>query len=451
MASEVQPSVVTGLSPIVIPRDQHPISRKNISENALKVLYRLLNSGHEAFLVGGSVRDLLLGMAPKDFDVATSAHPEEVRRLFRNCRLIGRRFRLAHVRFGREIIEVSTFRSGLAPGVEEDEVSPGEEQRSAVSASGLILRDNVYGTVEEDAQRRDFTINALYYTPADFSVYDYTGGMRDLELRQIRLIGDPEARYREDPVRMLRAVRFAAKLDFQIADDTLEPIDRLGHLLDEVPPARLFDELQKLFLTGNSVRAWQELRKTSLLEHLLPLTWEALDDTMEDLIVDAMASTDKRIHDDLPVTPGFLIAVLLWPALLEARASLIAEDRAPAEALHIAALDVITQQQQRVAIPRRFGTFAKEVWELQPRLERRQSNRVERLLHHPRFRAAYDFLLLRAKSDDALTELGDWWQRYQELDASERSKMRTSLRPAAGGRRRGRRGSKSRPRRNSRR
>ncbi|MEJ2130090.1 MAG: polynucleotide adenylyltransferase PcnB, partial [Gammaproteobacteria bacterium] len=291
MASEVQPSMVTGPSPIVIPRDQHPISRKNISENALKVLYRLLNAGHQAFLVGGSVRDLLLGLAPKDFDVATSAHPEEVRRLFRNSRLIGRRFRLAHVRFGREIIEVSTFRSHLAASPDENGLDRDGEGRAVVSEQGVILRDNVYGTVEEDAQRRDFTINALYYTPADFSVYDYTGGMEDLAGRRIRLIGDPRLRFREDPVRMLRAVRFAAKLDFDIAPDTQAPIDDLAFLLEEVAPARAFDELTKLFLAGYSVRAWQELRKTALLEHLLPLTAEALDDTMEDLILDAMRNT----------------------------------------------------------------------------------------------------------------------------------------------------------------
>ena len=443
MASEVQP-LVTDPSPIVVPRDQHSISRKNISENALKVLYRLLNSGHESFLVGGSVRDLLLGVSPKDFDVATSAHPEEVRRLFRNSRLIGRRFRLAHVRFGREIIEVSTFRSG--PGMDSDEGDDANgERRTAVSASGRILRDNVFGTIEEDAQRRDFTINALYYTPADFSVYDYTGGMQDLERRQIRLIGDPQARYREDPVRMLRAVRFASRLDFQIAPETLEPIDHLGYLLDEVPPARLFDELAKLFLSGHSVRAWEELRKTTLLDHLLPLTAEALDDTMEDLIFDAMDNTDKRIADGLPVTPGFLIAVLLWPALLEAKARLLADGQAPAEALHYAALEVIGQQQSRIGIPRRFGTFAKEVWELQPRLERRQSSRIERLLQHPRFRAAYDFLMLRDKSEDGLTDLCDWWQHYQELDARERGQMRSALRPPDTGKhRRGRRGSRSR-------
>lgn len=431
--------MVTDSSPIVIPRDQHPISRKNISENALKVLYRLLNAGHQAFLVGGSVRDLLLGLAPKDFDVATSAHPEEVRRLFRNSRLIGRRFRLAHVRFGREIIEVSTFRSHLAASPDENGLDRDGEGRAVVSEQGVILRDNVYGTVEEDAQRRDFTINALYYTPADFSVYDYTGGMEDLAGRRIRLIGDPRLRFREDPVRMLRAVRFAAKLDFDIAPDTQAPIDDLAFLLEEVAPARAFDELTKLFLAGYSVRAWQELRKTALLEHLLPLTAEALDDTMEDLILDAMLNTDRRIEDGLPVTPGFLIAVLLWGALLEARASLLAEGRAPAEAMHSAALEVIGRQQSRAAIPRRFGTFAKEMWELQPRLERRQASRVERLLHHPRFRAAYDFLVLRAKSEEDLAQLADWWEHYQGLDPNGRNRMRASLR-GTGTRRRGRRG-----------
>lgn len=443
MASEVNPSVVTDPSPIVIPRDQHSISRKNISENALKVLYRLLNAGHQAFLVGGSVRDLLLGLLPKDFDVATSAHPDEVRRLFRNSRLIGRRFRLAHVRFGREIIEVSTFRSLLTTSTQGNGEDRDGEQHAVVSDRGVILRDNVYGTIEQDAQRRDFTINALYYTPADFSVYDYTGGMDDLERRQIRLIGDPQVRYREDPVRMLRGARFAAKLDFDFAEDTLRPIDDLAFLLEEVAPARLFDELTKLLLSGYSVRAWQELRKTTLLEHLLPLTWDALDDTMEDLILDAMHNTDRRIADGLPVTPGFLVAVLLWPALVEARASLLADGRPPADALHTAALEVIAKQQSRVAMPRRFSTFAKEMWELQPRLERRQASRVERLLQHPRFRAAYDFLLLRAKSEDALTDLGDWWERYQALDKTERSRIRADLGPT-GTRRRGRRGSRSR-------
>jgi poly(A) polymerase len=425
----VKPSVVNDPSPIVIPRDQHPISRKNISENALKVLYRLLNAGHQAFLVGGSVRDLLLGLLPKDFDVATSAHPDEVRRLFRNSRLIGRRFRLAHVRFGREIIEVSTFRSRLTTDKQGESEGRDGEQHAVVSDRGVILRDNVYGTVEQDAQRRDFTINALYYTPADFSVYDYTGGMDDLEQRQIRLIGDPEVRYREDPVRMLRGARFAAKLDFHVAEGTLRPIDDLAFLLEEVAPARLFDELTKLLLTGYSVQSWNELRRTTLLEHLLPLTWDALDDTMEDLILDALHNTDKRIAEGLPVTPGFLVAVLLWPALVEARARLLADGRPPADALHSAALEVIAKQQSRIAMPRRFSTFAKEMWELQPRLERRQTSRVERLLQHPRFRAAYDFLVLRAKSEDEFTDLAQWWERYQALDSTERSRMRAELRP----------------------
>ena len=320
--------------PKIIPRSEHHISRADISENALKVLYRLKKSGFAAFLVGGGVRDLLLGGHPKDFDLVTDAHPEEVRRLFRNCRLIGRRFRLAHVHFGREIIEVATFRAAADGGDHTDR---------SHSHSGRILRDNVYGTIDEDIWRRDFTVNALYYNIADFSVWDYTSGLSDLRDRKLRLIGDPMTRYREDPVRMLRAMRFAAKLDFDLADETAGPIGELGDHLSDVPAARLFDEVLKLFQAGQALKSFELLLEFDLLRYLFPATDAALkaDDggAAARLIRAGLANTDERIAQDKSITPMFLYAVLLWPAIKRSAESLQArsgasEPDAMSEACH---------------------------------------------------------------------------------------------------------------------
>ncbi len=420
------------VQPRIYPRSEHPISRAQISPNALKVLYRLHKAGFRACLVGGCVRDLLLGREPKDFDVATDAHPEQVRRLFRNCRLIGRRFRLAHVCFGREIIEVATFRAA-APKAGGD--------WALEATTGRVLRDNVYGTIEEDAWRRDFTVNALYYDIADFSVVDYVGGMEDLRRGVLRLIGDPEVRYREDPVRMLRAVRFMTKLGFTLDPACEAPLSRLAPLLEDVPPARLYDEVLKLFLAGYGVQVFESLRHYGLFRSLFPLTDHALarepDGFPLVFLAKALENTDRRLQEGKAVAPYFLFAALLWePVRLEARKRQ-AQGVALVMALQEAACEVITRQLEHVAIPRRISLPMREVWLLQPRFERRQGGRAFKLLSHPRFRAGYDFLLLRSESGEVDAELAEWWTRFQHADEATRRKMTAA--PGRGRRRRSRR------------
>jgi len=392
----------------IIPREQHGVSRKNISSGALRVLYRLHEAGFAAHLVGGAVRDLLLGGHPKDFDVATDATPEDVKRLFRNCRLIGRRFRLAHVVFGPEIVEVATFR-----GSSDD----GSGDRHVVD--GRIVRDNVYGTIEEDAVRRDFTVNALYYNIADFSVRDYVGGYEDLARRELRLIGDPVQRYREDPVRMLRAVRLAAKLDFAIAPEARAPFDELGELLLNAPPARLFDESLKLLLAGYGLKSFHALEHSGLLADVYPLTARALafrgGNAFRALLEAGLANTDNRIAEDKPVTPAFLFAVLLWGAVHAQVEREVGKGGDANLAWDRVSSQVMDEQAKHVAIPRRFGMVMQEIWMLQPRFEDRSKKRVFRLLAHPRFRAAYDFLLLRAQESAEVRALGEWWTRAQAL------------------------------------
>ncbi len=416
-------SAAPDAAPRVVTRDQHPISRANISANALKVLYRLKDAGFQAFLVGGAVRDLLLGIRPKDFDVATNAHPEEVRQLFRNCRLIGRRFHLAHVRFGQEIIEVATFRAGQAAADDEGEEESG--LRVTDATSGRILRDNVYGTIDEDVWRRDFTTNALYYTVNDFSVWDYVGGVEDTQARVLRLIGDPRTRYREDPVRMLRAVRFAAKLGFSIHPDTLAPIPELAWMLDGVPAARLFDEVNKLLLAGHGAASFEMLVQMGLLQHLFPDLHHAMHKTPDSpalvLLRQGLASTDQRVREDKSVTPTFLFAVLLWPAIQAASERLGEEMGGDVQRLLVACDQVTSRQQQRVAVPRRFTLPLREIIGLQPRFEHREGRRALRLLDHPRFRAAYDFLLLRAAAGEVEPELAQWWTDIQAVPETERA------------------------------
>ncbi|HEX7326485.1 MAG TPA: polynucleotide adenylyltransferase PcnB [Rhodanobacteraceae bacterium] len=403
--------------PRVIPRDQHNLSRKQISRGALRVLYGLKDAGFRACLVGGAVRDLLLERKPKDFDVATDATPEEVRKLFRNCRLIGRRFRLAHVIFGPEIVEVATFR-GTGDGSDSDD-------RRVVD--GRIVRDNVWGTIEEDALRRDFRVNALYYDIADFSVIDYVGGIEDLAERRLRLIGDPATRYREDPVRMLRAARLAAKLDFTIDPAAAEPFESLGPLLAEAPSARLFDECQKMFLAGYGLASFRKLLECGLLRQLLPGTVHALHNdasgALRALMERGLAGSDARVAAGRPVTPAFLFAVLLWGEVETLATRLQGEGVAPSLAWLRAAHRVMGEQGKRVAIPRRFGYAIEEIWTLQPRFAERTRKRVFRLLAHPRFRAAYDFLLLRAGESEAVRESGEWWTRAQAIPPDELSAL----------------------------
>jgi poly(A) polymerase len=414
------------IRPLIVPRDEHPISRANIASPALKVLYRLKEAGYQAFLVGGAVRDLLLGLSPKDFDVATNAHPDQVKQLFRNCRLIGRRFHLAHIRFGFEIIEVATFRAAHTPIDEDNSVDEGGHR--VLDARGRILRDNLYGSIEEDVWRRDFTANALYYNIEDFSVWDYVGGVADARARVLRLIGDPQTRYREDPVRMLRAVRFAAKLDFQIEAHTAEPIGKLAGMLDGVPPARLFDEINKLFLVGSAARSFAMLEQYHLLEHLFPDLAAALAhfgrESSAALVLQlGLKGTDDRVREDKSVTPMFLFAVLLWPVIRR-----LYERAPPAAGMEIDALvaaceQATARQQGRIAVPKRFTLPMREMIALQPRFERRDGRRVLRVLDHPRFRAAYDFLLLRAAAGEVPQELADWWTQIQSASAEERLKM----------------------------
>ncbi|MGH8150658.1 MAG: polynucleotide adenylyltransferase PcnB [Steroidobacteraceae bacterium] len=440
-------------APRIIPRSDHSISRSGISPNALRVLYRLREGGFQAFLVGGCVRDLLLGIEPKDFDVATDALPEEVRKLFRNCRLVGRRFRLAHVFFQRETIEVATFRAASAPSQAEEpipdadpeegeapeideplDVIPVEEpdgSERSVDETGRILRDNVYGTIDADVWRRDFTANALYYNIADFSLWDYVGGAEDIASRTLKLIGDPETRFREDPVRMLRAVRFEARLGFELETGTAAPIARLGSLLSGVPSARLFDETLKLLLTGHGARSFETLRRRGLLAALLPTVEGYLSShpgsLVEKLLMQGLANTDARVTDGKPVTPTFLLALLLYGPIAQAI------EATPPERWHDLAtiLDAcdhaVRQAQADIAIPRRFSLGVREMFAMQPRLEHPRGRRALKLLTHPRFRAAFDLLLLRAEHGLAPRQIAEWWTRVQQVSPPERAEMADAI------------------------
>jgi len=421
----VEPPAETQL-PRIYARAEHAISRSLVSENALKVLYRLKKAGYEAYLVGGCVRDLLLGREPKDFDVVTDAHPEQIRAVFRNCRLIGRRFRLAHVHFGQDIIEVATFRA----------LQSDQPHGERVLENGRILRDNVYGTIEEDAFRRDFSVNALYYNISDFSVVDYVGGMDDHKAARLRLIGDPEQRYREDPVRMLRAVRFAVKLGFTIHPDSAAPIPKLAGLLHEIPPARLFDEVIKLLLSGYAVQTFEQLRHYGLFGALFPETERCLarepDGFPLTFLAKSLEQTDRRLADDKPVAPYFLFAALLWEPVRARARRLIESGHQSALAYQDAGNEIITRQLRLIALPKSIGLPVREVWSLQPRFEMTQGGRPFRLLGHPRFRAAYDFLLLRAETGEADPELAAWWTRFQVAsEAEQRAMVRTGNRSPA--------------------
>jgi poly(A) polymerase len=411
----------------VVPREGHGISRKDISPNALRVLYRLREGGFAAYLVGGAVRDLLIGGHPKDFDVATDATPEQVKALFRNCRLIGRRFRLAHVIYGRETIEVATFRSN------EDDGSGSRE----MGDEGRIHRDNVYGSIEDDAVRRDFTANALYYAIEDFSVRDYVGGFEDVQARVLRLIGDPESRYREDPVRMLRAVRLASKLDFSIDPAAAEPLPRLAPLLSGAAPARLFDECLKMFMAGHGERSFLGLERHGLLPALFGETAKALatnrSGVLRETLLGALRSTDARVREDKPVTPAFLFAALLWPAYCRELAVLQKSGVDPLVAQQRAADRVTLHQAERIALPRRFSQPMQEIWLLQPRFGNRQRKRVFRLLAHPRFRAAYDFLELRASTSPDLADDLAFWKDAQASSPEQLAGSLESHRGASGG------------------
>ena len=394
------------IKPTIIPRDQHTISRAFISENALKVLYRLKNAGYKAYLVGGGVRDILLGREPKDFDVVTDAKPEQIRELFRNCRLIGRRFRLAHVRFGDEIIEVSTFR---APHHVSD-------QGAGHVEDGRIIRDNVYGDIDDDVWRRDFTINALFYNIEDFSIVDYVGGVKDLEAGQLKLIGDPAQRYTEDPVRMLRAVRFSSKLGLRIHPEAEQAISQYAALLEEIPAARLFEEMLKLFMGGCAIQTFESLRHYDLFKYLFPQTDKLLDTPEQDyphtFIMQALKNTDQRLDEGSSVTPGFLLAAILWEPMRVIADEHIANGLSEIEAVQLAGDTVISRQISSTAMPRRFTHMARDIWSLQIRLKRTRKRSI-RVLMHPKFRAAFDFLLLRTQAGEPFQDLVDYWTKEQ--------------------------------------
>lgn len=386
------------------------------------MLYRLRSAGFRGYLVGGGVRDLLLGREPKDFDIVTDARPEQIRDLFRNCRLIGRRFRLAHVRFRDEIIEVATFRA-LHDTEDEADVEENDRQTS----NGRILHDNVFGTIEEDAWRRDFTVNALFYNVEDFAVVDYVGGMADIKTGVLRLIGDAEQRYREDPVRMLRAVRFAAKLGFRIHPDTEAPLARLAPLLFDIPPARLFEEVLKLFLGGYALQTFELLRHHGLFAPLFAQTEQSLSHEEKGFpitfVARALANTDARIAENKPVTPAFLFAALLWEPVRERAKALQAAGESEQAALQQAADEVLERQVEQVAIPRRFSVPMREIWNLQARLGQPGGRRAWRIASHPRFRASYDFFVLRAESGEIEQAMADWWTRFQEVDHTDQQGM----------------------------
>ncbi|MEW5893296.1 MAG: polynucleotide adenylyltransferase PcnB [Pseudomonadota bacterium] len=422
----------TAPGPTILPLERHGIRREQIHPCALKVTRTLTEAGYSAFVVGGAVRDLLIGREPKDFDVATDATPEEVRRCFRRSRIIGRRFQIVHVYCGADTIEVTTFRASQGePEAEDDRVT---------AEDGMILRDNVFGSQAEDAARRDFTVNALYYDPEKQEIWDSHGGVNDAKKRILRMIGDPEARYREDPVRMLRAARFAAKLDFHIDPATRAPIAKLAPLLERIPPARLFDEMIKLLLSGHAERGVRQLRAEGLHHGIFPMLDAILDDPKrQPFIHAALHDTDQRVRNGQSASPAFLIACLLWFDMNSAWQRLQQAGEPAAAALYEAMDQVLEQQRETLAFPRRFDGMIKEIWALQPRFEQRSGARPYRLLSHPRFRAGYDFLLIRAKGGDAPQELADWWTRFQDANETERAAMLQPAKAGEGKRRRRRR------------
>ena len=417
-------------TPLRVPRDKHGLSRERISPAAAKVCSVLRDAGYQSYVVGGAVRDLLLGIEPQDFDVATDARPEQIKPLFRRAIIIGRRFRLVHVMMGPETVEVSTFRSADAETSEKDE-------------HGRVLRDNVFGSQESDALRRDFTVNALYYDPATEEVVDFHGGLADLKKRVMRVIGEPQTRYREDPVRMLRAVRLGAKLGLTLDPATREPIREMAPLMERVPPARLFDEMLKLLLSGHASACLRQLREVGLHKGLLPLLDVILEQPLgERFVTLALAQTDERVLAGRPVSPAFLFAALLWHEVLAASKARQGRGERPVPALEAAMDEVLDTQCAKLAITRRLTATMREVWAMQPRFENRSGNRAYRLLEAPRFRMAYDFLALRAASGEMPAELEAWWRGFQTADADTRKAM---LMPDTGPRKRRRRRRKKPP------
>jgi poly(A) polymerase len=406
--------------PVVLEAAEHKIDPRLLSSNAIRVTQTLQEAGFKAFVVGGAVRDLLLGVKPKDFDIATNATPEQVKRLFRRAFIIGKRFQIVHVMFGQDLLEVTTFRGAGSDNAPKDE-------------HGRVLRDNNFGPQHEDAMRRDFTINAMYYDPATQQVLDYHGGIADIRDKVLRIIGQPEARFREDPVRMLRVVRFAAKLQFTIEPTTREPIAVMAPLINNVPTARVFDEMLKLLMSGHALACLQQLRKQGLHHGLLPLLDVVLEQPIGMKFVTlALDATDQRINAGKGVSPGFLFAALLWHQVVEKWEAYRAAGESPIPALHLAADDVLESQSEQLALQRKIGSDMRDIWSMQPRFERRQGKAPYKLLEHLRFRAGYDFLLLRCASGEIEPELGQWWTAFYEGDATERETLLSTALSAPG-------------------
>jgi poly(A) polymerase len=398
-------------APATISHARHGIDRALVAAGARRVCETLQSAGHKGYIVGGAVRDLIAGIEPKDFDIATDATPDQVRALFRRSRIIGRRFQIVHVMIGSETLEVSTFRAAHDENTLKDE-------------HGRVLRDNIWGTMEEDAARRDFTVNALYYDPVTETVYDYHHGVDDLKQKTMRMIGEPRSRYREDPVRMLRAVRLSAKLGLTLDPAVRAPIKEMAALMENVPPARLFDEMLKLLFSGCAVECVKRLRHEGLHHGLLPLLDVILDQPLgEKFVMLALASTDARVRADKPTSPGFLFATLLWHEVLANWAERKAAQELPVPALFAAMDEILDQQAEKLAITRRIAGDIKDIWLLQPRFEKRSGKSPLRMIEQPRFRAAYDFLLLRAESGEVAQELAGWWTKFQDVDHAGREAM----------------------------
>ena len=405
------PAPIDTTKPVILGAQEHGIDPQLVSSNAIRVTQTLQQAGFAAFIVGGAVRDLLLSVKPKDFDIATNATPEQVKRLFRRAFIIGKRFQIVHVMFGQDLLEVTTFRGASSDGSPKDE-------------HGRVLRDNTFGEQHEDAIRRDFTINAMYYDPASQTVLDYHGGIKDIRNQTLRIIGVPEARFREDPVRLLRVVRFAAKLGFTIDPATAAPIAVMAPLINNVPAARVFDEMLKLLMSGQALACLQQLRKEGLHHGLLPLLDVVLEQPLGEKFVRlVLASTDARIKEGKPVSPGFLFASLLWHQVVEKWTAYQAAGEYPIPALHLAADDVLNSQTEKLALQRKIASDMRDIWAMQPRFERRTGKSPYKLLEHVRLRAGYDFLLLRCESGEIDAEIGEWWTDFMNADGEGRETL----------------------------
>jgi poly(A) polymerase len=446
-SKDAQAALATGKR-VEVPKSEHGIDPALVDERAARVVSTLSDAGYEAYIVGGAVRDLLLGLKPKDFDIATNATPEQVKQLFRRAFIIGRRFRIVHVVFGRgrqerglsEVIEVSTFRayldSAAAEQVAGNEKSSRREladKTHVVDAEGRVLRDNVWGPQIEDAARRDFTINAMYYDPRREIVVDYHGGIKDAKKKLLRMIGDPETRYREDPVRIIRVVRFAAKLGFEIEPKTRAPIQRMALLLDNVPPSRLFDEMIKLLQTGHALASMEELRKQGLHRGVFPILDVVLDeahrgDGRESFVQRALGDTDRRVGEGKPVVPSFMLACMLWHDVLDRWQKLKGQGEPPFPALQHAIDAVFEARIGDISGRGRLAADMREVWMMQPRFERRVGSTPLTLVEQPRFRAGFDFLRLRADAGEIDAALAEWWEAFSLADPDARREMLEQVR-----------------------